>query len=154
MKKLTTRIGCLAAAFVLVSVGASCVGARRLHQPSATYWNGNQFAPNYYNENRNRGYHVGPPRAHSKKSLKVPRGQWNQRGVDRRPGEYEKRDQMGNHKDRHPVGASFRGQHDDRGGRGHVSNRHAGRDDDTAHASDDAHTHRGNRDGWGWQRQR
>jgi hypothetical protein len=129
----------------------------RVRAPKA-HWKGRHQVPRQ--KWHHRGTHQRPGyRAHNNPSR---RGWGPKQSYHHRPGQYGHRPEMRRNNDHYPSGASFRRQHDGRSDRGHVSDRpamqrgdrHAGRDNDTAYASDDAPSNRGNRDGSGRQRQR
>ena len=113
-------------------------------------WKGRHHVPRH--RWNNRGVHRGPGyRAPHNPSR---RGWGPQRSAHRRPGQYGHRPQIGRHNDRHPAGASFDRQHEGRGDRGHANNRPAisrgnrqdGRGHNTAVASGDNRSNRGDRD--------
>lgn len=157
MKKQTILVGFITAAFILVATGASFAGDRRLHRPGGKHWKGKHFAAQKHRGQFKRGHQARHPRANWKGRHHTPsrRGWSPKRSAHQRPGQYGHRPQMRRNNDRHPAGASFRRQHVGRGDRGYANNRPAisrgdrqdGRGQDTAVASDDTRSRRGNRDG-------
>lgn len=156
MKKQTILAGFLAAAFVIVSAGASFAGDRRLHKPGASHWKGNPFAAKHHNGHWKRGHQVRAPRAHWKGPHQVPRHRIADRGAHHGPLRFGHRPPARHDANRYYAGPSFRRQHEGRNDRGHVSDRqgmHRG-DQTAAYNADDARSNRGNRDASGRQHQR
>jgi hypothetical protein len=134
-------------------------GYRAPHNPSRRGWGPQRSThrrPGQYGHRPQIGRHNGVHRSPGYRAPHNPsrRGWGPQRSAHRRPGQYGHHPQIGRHNERHPAGASFDRQHEGRGDRGHANNRPAisrgnrqdGRGHNTAVASGDTRSNRGDRD--------